>query len=93
MKTVGKIKIDDVMELVKLVSRVHMETEHYAEIQISNFGHNVSVWAMEGGFDSSRKFSFNEDLNLYDPYDQEGDADTYRKIREYLKSLLGENNG
>lgn len=90
MKELGYIKINDVLELVKLVHRVHMETDHYASIQFSNQGYNLLVTAMENGFKASRQYDLFECFNLYDSKYPQIEVSQYCKIRDYLKGLLGE---
>lgn len=92
MKKLGYIKIEDVMELVKLVHRVHMETEYYASIEFSNFGHDVVVTAKEGGF-METKYSLFKDLEIYNPRNPKYEAEKFLEIRNYLKELLGETDG
>ena len=89
---VGKIKLEDVLTIVKLAHRVHMETEHYVGINFSNWGHGVMIYVMEGGFNSKKKYSFAEYFSFYDPYSEERDIRTYCKIKDYLKGLLSDKN-
>lgn len=93
MKKLGYIKIEDVMELVKLVHRVHMETKHYVSIQFSNHGHDVFVSVMKGEFKEYKPFELFDGFNIYDPSYPEDEAEQYKKIRNYLKELLGETDG
>lgn len=90
MKELGYIKIDDVLELVKLVHRVHMETDHYASIQFSNQGYDLFVTAMENGFELSKQYDLFEQFSLYNTNHPQSEVNQYCKIRDYLKGLLGE---
>ena len=89
-KELGYIKIDDVLELVKLVHRVHMETDHYASIQFSNYGYDITVASMKNGFSSDKKYDLLENFSLYNSRRMLHEVNQYRKIRDYLKDLLGE---
>lgn len=92
-KKLGLIKIEDVMELVKLVHRVHMETEHYACIRFDNYGHDVFVNVMKGGFRKYKSYDLSEGFVIYIPLYPEDEAERFCKIRNYLKELLGETDG
>lgn len=90
MKELGYIKIDDVLELVKLVHRVHMETDHFASIQFSNYGYDITVTSMKNGFSSDKTYDLFENFSLYNSRCMQHEVNQYCKIRDYLKGLLGE---
>lgn len=90
-KELGYIKIEDVLELVKLVHRVNMETWHYVDFIFCGF--SVSVYVMKHGFQYPGKaWDFVERFSLYNPCDEKEEAEMFCKIRNYLKGLLGEKN-
>lgn len=89
-KELGYIKIEDVLELVKLVHRVHMETDNYVGIELCNNGYSVLVTAHKGRFRTSEEFDLFEFISLYDPKCPQHEVNQYCKIRDYLKGLLGE---
>ena len=88
-KELGYIKIEDVLELVKLVHRVNMETRHYVVLDFCGF--STSVYVMKNGFKyPGRVWDFDGRFYFYEPFNKENDVNEFCKIRDYLKGLLGE---
>lgn len=88
---VGYIKIEDFLELIKLADRVLMETNHYVSICYGPTCIDVDV--MKNGFTARREFDFSERFIMYDPWVPKRDAEKFKEVKNYLKGLLGENNG
>ena len=55
---VGYIKIDDLVELIKLADRVLMETEHY--VSICYGPSSVDVLVMKDGFHRNKDYDLSE---------------------------------
>ena len=90
MRELGYIKIEDVLELVKLVHRVHMETEHYASIDFCSHETNVVVSVYKEGWARGKEPDLFGFINIYNPWDYEREAERFCRIRNYLKALLEE---
>lgn len=89
----GLVKMDDVLELVKLVHRIHTETNHYASIEFCNTGYEVFVAAMKDGFVEGKEYSLFQGFCIYDSRNHAIDSLKYRQTRDYLRELLGEKYG
>ena len=72
MKT-GYIKIDDIIDLIRLVDKVITETDHYVKIGYGPI--LVGIYVMKGGFHSEKKYDFVSHFVMYDPWAHKRDAE------------------
>lgn len=70
-------------DLVDKVLDVREQTDHYVSVEIKNYGSDISVWVMKGGWDKDK------DFDLYCRPDIE-DADGLGTVIVYLDGLLNE---
>lgn len=87
---VGYIKIEDLIDLIRLADRILTETEHYVYIEYGPS--SVDVYAMKDGFRRNKDYDLRERFVMYDPWAPEREAERFKEIKDYLKGLL-ENNG
>ena len=83
-----KLTVSDVTKIVELIAQIH-EKGHYASIDFSNHGTNVSVYFTYGKF-RSNGFDFYKYFNLTA---EDEDVNTYFEIVNYFSEVLEENNG
>ena len=70
-------------QLLDKVLDVQEQTGHYASVDFSNRGHDISVWVKLGGWCKGANFDFNKDFNM----DEVG-SERFCKTLEYLDGLL-----
>ncbi|ANU47738.1 hypothetical protein ADH76_18865 [Enterocloster clostridioformis] len=73
-------------QLLDKVLDVQEQTGHYASVDFSNCGHDISVWVQLGGWCKEANFDFNESFDI----DEVG-SDRFREALEYLDGLLPKN--
>jgi hypothetical protein len=89
--TLGYIKIEDLIDLIRLADRILTETEHYVYIEYGPS--SVDIYVMKDGFRRNRDYDLRERFVMYDPWAPKREAEKFKEIKNYLKGLLGENNG
>lgn len=89
--TLGYIKIEDLIDLIRLANRILTETEHYVYIEYGPS--SVDIYVMKDGFRRNRDYDLRERFVMYDPWAPKREAEKFKEIKNYLKGLLGENNG
>ncbi|CCY00633.1 unknown [Enterocloster bolteae CAG:59] len=70
-------------QLLDKVLDVQEQTGHYASVDFSNYGHDISVWVKLGGWRKGTNFDFNKGFDM----DEVG-SERFRKTLEYLDGLL-----
>lgn len=86
----GYIKIDDIIDFIRLVDKVITETEHYVNVY---YGTSlIEVYIMKNGFHYKKDFDFVRRFVMYDPWAPERDAEKFRETKDYLKGLLNNEN-
>ena len=86
----GYIKIDDIIDLIRLIDKVITETDHYVKV---DYGPSLmEVYIMKNGFHYKKDFDFVRRFVMYDPRAPERDAEKFRETKDYLKGLLEERN-
>lgn len=73
-------------QLLDKVLDVQEQTVHYASVDFSNYGHDISVWVKLGGWRKGTNFDFDKDFDM----DEVG-SERFRKTLEYLDGLLPKN--
>ncbi len=76
-------KREAIHALVDKVLDVQENTKHYAEISISNVGHDAHVYVIEGGFDSEKDYSLQEDFD----FDRSAVGVRLQRTLDYLDGL------
>ena len=89
--TLGYIKIEDLIDLIRLADRILTETEHYVYIEYGPS--SVDIYVMKDGFRRNRDYDMRERFVMYDPWAPKREAEKFKEIKNYMKGLLGENNG
>lgn len=89
--TLGYIKIEDLIDLIRLADRILTETEHYVYIEYGPS--SVDIYVMKDGFRRNRDYDLRERFVMYDPWAPKREAEKFKEIKNYLKGLLGEING
>ena len=89
--TLGYIKTEDLIDLIRLADRILTETEHYVYIEYGPS--SVDIYVMKDGFRRNRDYDLRERFVMYDPWAPKREAEKFKEIKNYLKGLLGENNG
>ena len=88
--TLGYIKIEDLIDLIRLANRILTETEHYVYIEYGPS--SVDIYVMKDGFRRNRDYDLRERFVMYDPWVPKREAEKFKEIKNYMKGLLGENN-
>lgn len=88
--TLGYIKIEDLIDLIRLADRILTETEHYVYIEYGPS--SVDIYVMKDGFRRNRDYDLRERFVMYDPWAPKREAEKFKEIKNYLKGLLGESN-
>lgn len=70
-------------QLLDKVLDVQEQTGHYASVDFSNYGHDISVWVKLGGWRKGANFDFSEGFDM----DEVG-SERFHKTLEYLDGLL-----
>lgn len=73
-------------QLLDKVLDVQEQTGHYASVDFSNYGHDISVWVKLGGWRKGTNFDFDKDFDM----DEVG-SERFRKTLEYLDGLPPKN--
>lgn len=76
-KVLLHVMLDKILE-------VQDKTEHFAELVFSNFGNDVRIYVMEGGFDARNDYSLEEDFEK----GKISGSIRFERALDYLDSLL-----
>lgn len=81
-----KLTVVDVVKLVELVDKVQ-KRGHYASVEFSNHGSQVSVYYIRNGFKATCKYDLYESFNLTD---EDYDVNQYHKIVLFFTNIIEE---
>lgn len=87
--TLGYIKTEDLIDLIRLADRILTETEHYVYIEYGPS--SVDIYVMKDGFHRNRDYDLRERFIMYDPWAPKREAKRFKEIKDYLKGMLEKN--
>ena len=82
-----KEKSDWSRQLLDKVLQVEEQGQHYANIDVSNYGRGITVTAMRGGFDRGKEFDIYESIGTY------SEEKDFVELMQALDELLEKEDG